>query len=323
MERPEELTTTKLQAMVEGFFWLLPNIGIGLLVLLGFWIGGWAARRAVIFAFHRRRDDLGLLLGGTARWALIAAGLLLFTTIVFPSVRPADLLTTLGVGSLAVGLAFRDILQNWFSGLMILYAQPFRAGDQIVSGDYEGTVERVEARATLIKTYDGQRVLIPNSNLYTRSITVRTHFPVRRSQCDVTIGYGDDIEKACQAVLRALEGVDGISRDPPPDARAWEFADSGVVMRVRWWTESRRNHVVAAQGRAVAAIWAALREAGVDIAYPTRTLLFHDQTDEHDGDRTRQREGWPAGDSPPAPRPLSRVTVTRAPPPEGERGRAS
>jgi small-conductance mechanosensitive channel len=313
MEQPEQLATSKLQSMVEGFFWLLPNIGIGLLVLVGFWIGGWVARRAVLFAFARRhREDLGLLLGGSARWALIVAGFLVFATIIFPSVKPSDLLATLGVGSLAVGLAFRDILQNWFSGLMILYSRPFRIGDQIVSGSHEGTVERVEARATLIKTYDGQRVLIPNSNLYTRSITVRTHFPVRRSQCDVTIGYGDDPDAAVSALVQALAGVEGVVRDPPPDARAWEFADSGVVLRVRWWTESKRNRVVAAQGRAVSAIRNALREAGVDMAFPTRMVLFHDQTEESDGDRERQREGWPAGERPPAPRHLDELTLRRS-----------
>jgi small-conductance mechanosensitive channel len=313
MEQPEQLATSKLQSMVEGFFWLLPNIGIGLLVLVGFWIGGWVARRAVLFAFARRhREDLGLLLGGSARWALIVAGFLVFATIIFPSVKPSDLLATLGVGSLAVGLAFRDILQNWFSGLMILYSRPFRIGDQIVSGSHEGTVERVEARATLIKTYDGQRVLIPNSNLYTRSITVRTHFPVRRSQCDVTIGYGDDPDAAVSALVQALAGVEGVVRDPPPDARAWEFADSGVVLRVRWWTESKRNRVVAAQGRAVSAIRNALREAGVDMAFPTRMVLFHDQTEESDGDRERQREGWPAGERPPAPRHLNELTLRRS-----------
>ncbi|WP_207541305.1 mechanosensitive ion channel family protein [Sabulicella rubraurantiaca] len=312
MEEPEQITSSKIQTMIEGFFWYLPNIGIGLLVLLGFWIGGRIAARAVAYAFARRkRADLGMLLGGTARWSLIACGLLVFATIVFPSVRPADLLTTLGVGSLAVGLAFRDILQNWFSGLMILYSQPFRVGDQIVTGEYEGTVEHVEARATLIKTYDGQRIVVPNSNLYTRSITVRTHFPTRRSQCDVTIGYGDDPAIACEAVLRALSSIEGIHRDPPPDARAWEFAESGMVIRVRWWTDSRRNHVVAAKGRAIAAIRSALRETQMDIAYPTRMVLFHDQTEEFDGDRTRQREGWPAGDSPPSPRPLSTTTLER------------
>ncbi|WP_338665555.1 mechanosensitive ion channel family protein [Pararoseomonas sp. SCSIO 73927] len=280
MQQPEQLTTSKLQSMVEGFFWVLPNIGIGLVVLAGFWIGGLAARRALLFAFaRRRRADLGELLGGFARWALILAGVLVFATIVFPSVKPSDLLATLGLGSLAVGLAFRDILQNWFSGVMILYSQPFRVGDQIVSGAHEGTVEHVEARATIIKTYDGQRVLIPNSNLYTRSIIVRTHFPTRRSEADVTIGYADDPDAVAKAAVRALSAVDGIAKDPPPDARAWEFNEAGVTLRVRWWTESVRNKVVTGQGRAIAAIRRALREAGVELAFPTRIVMLHDGSD--------------------------------------------
>ncbi|MCR0984465.1 mechanosensitive ion channel family protein [Roseomonas populi] len=287
MQQPEQLTTSKLQSMVEGFFWVLPNIGIGLAVLAGFWIGGLAARRAVLFAFtRRRRPDLGALLGGFARWSLIFAGILVFATIVFPSVKPSDLLATLGVGSLAVGLAFRDILQNWFSGVLILYSQPFRVGDQIVSGAHEGTVEQVEARATIIKTYDGQRVLIPNSNLYTRSIIVRTHFPLRRSQADVTIGYDKDPDAVAAAAVRALSGVEGIAKDPPPDARAWEFGEAGVTLRVRWWTDSVRNKVVTGQGRAIAAIRKAMREDGVDLAFPTRIVMLHDEVNgDHLGPR--------------------------------------
>ena len=295
MDKPEQLTGRKLEHMAEGFFWLLPNIGLGLLVFAGFVLAGWCAGRGVRYAFERRgRGEFGSLLGGFARWGLVCAGLLVFAAVVFPSVKPSDLLGALGVGSVAVGLAFRDILQNWFSGLLILYARPFRAGDQIVSGQYEGTVERVEARATLLTTYDGQRVLIPNSNLYTRSITVRTHFPTRRNELDVGIGHADDPVLACEAMLRAVRGAKGVLTDPAPDARAWNFGESAVVVRVRWWTNSRRSAVVAAQGEVVAAVRAALREAGIDLAFPTRTLLFHDQTEEADRDRRRQREGWPA-----------------------------
>ncbi|MFT8244698.1 mechanosensitive ion channel family protein [Roseomonas sp. BN140053] len=284
MEHPEQLTDHKLQSMAEGFFWLLPNIGIGLLVLLGFILGGYAASRTVRFAFGRRgRAELGDLLGAFLRWGLIFVGALVFCTVVFPSVKPSDLLATLGVGSVAVGLAFRDILQNWLSGLLILYSRPFRAGDQIVSGAHEGTVERVEARATLLKTYDGQRVLIPNSNLYTRSIIVRTHFPVRRTAVVVGIRHDADLAAAREVVLSAVREVEGVVADPAPDAMAWEFGDSAVVMRVRWWTKSRRNEVVAARGRAVAAIRHALAEAKIDLAFPIRDLRVHEMHDEDTG----------------------------------------
>src|SRR5690242_13054378 len=79
-------------------------------------------------------------------WAIILFGLLVIAAIVFPSVKPADVLATLGIGSVAIGFAFKDILQNWLSGLLILYRQPFCQGDQIVSGSFEGTVEAIEAR---------------------------------------------------------------------------------------------------------------------------------------------------------------------------------
>jgi small conductance mechanosensitive channel len=294
MQQPEQLTTSKIQSMIEGFYWVLPNVGIGLIVLICFWFGGWAAGRAVAFGFNRRhRGDLGMLLGNFVRWGLVLAGALIFATVVFPSVKPSDLLSVLGVGSVAVGLAFRDILQNWFSGLLILYGQPFRIGDQIVSGQWEGTVERVEARATLLKTYDGQRVLVPNSNLYTRGITVRTYYPVRRSELDIGISHGDDVEHAVSVLLAAARCVEGVKADPAPDCMPWAFGDSTVVIRLRWWTDSRRNAVVAAQGKVTGAVRAAMREASIDLTFPTRTLLLHDQTEEADEARDSQREGWP------------------------------
>ena len=126
----------------------------------------------------------------------MTAAALVACVIVFPSVNPADALATLGIGSVAVGFAFKDILQNLFAGVLLLLRRPFRRGDQIVVKDYEGTVEHIESRATHIKTYDGRRVIIPNSDIYTSPVTVNTAFPIRRDQFDVGIGYGDDVDLA-------------------------------------------------------------------------------------------------------------------------------
>lgn len=305
-----EPTLDKINSFIEGFFWALPNIAIALVTFLLFIVGAWAAKRATIGVFSRRhRADLGALLGGFSKWSLIGVGLLVAATIIFPSIKPADLLATLGVGSVAIGFAFRDILQNWLSGLLILYRQPFRQGDQIASGGFEGTVESIKARATLIRTYDGQRVVIPNSDIYTRSVTVRTAFPARRSEYDVGIGYGDRIEEACQVILDAIGKLEGVIQNPPPDAIPWALDASTVNIKVRWWTDSRRASVVQTQGRVIAAIKRALSEAGIDLPFPTRVVLFHDQTEETDGDRARQREGWPGGGSSPAARHLNEISV--------------
>jgi small-conductance mechanosensitive channel len=295
-----DLAVRKLEAIVEGFFWMLPNFGFALLVLGLFAAGAWAARASTMRVFrYRGRPDLGALLGAFAKWSILAFGLLVVATIVFPSIRPADALATLGIGSIAVGFAFKDILQNWIAGLLILWRRPFRRGDQIVINDYEGTVEHIEARATILKSYDGRRVLIPNSDAYTRSLIINTAYPTRRSQYDVGIGFGDDIETARRVILQALCDLEGVEREPPPEVIPWELDSSSVNLRVRWWTQSPRSNVVAARGRVIAAIKRALNEAAIDMPFPTRVVLFHDQTEDIDGDRRHQREGWPAGDHPP------------------------
>ena len=303
MESATDLLGAKLVYVYKTAVLLLPNIVIGLIVLAVFYFGSWGVERAVTRVFRSRRQiDLGDLLGGFARWGTVGLGLLVAATIIFPSVKPGDALATLGFGSVAIGFAFKDILQNWFAGLLILIRQPFRRGDQIVVDGYEGTVEHIQARATSIKTYDGRRVVIPNSDVYTKIVTVNTAFPVMRGSYDVGIGYGDDIEAARSAILDALDGLKGIERSPAPEVIPWDLAGSSVQLRVRWWSDSKRTSVVLARGRVIAAIRDSLNAAQIDMPYPTQVVLFHNQTDETDGDRTRQREGWPAGDSPPESR---------------------
>jgi small conductance mechanosensitive channel len=293
MADASELLTGKLHDIYAQFILLLPNFGIALLVFAAFYAGSWVTHRAVRGVFHRRhRVDLGDLLGGFVRWGIIGLGFLVVATIVFPSIKPSDALATLGIGSVAIGFAFKDILQNWFAGLLILIRQPFRRGDQIVVSGFEGTVEHIEARATLIKTYDGRRVVIPNSDVYTRAVTVNTAFPKRRTEYEVGIGYGDDIETATRVMLDALSGLATVEAEPAPEIIPWALDGSSVNLKVRWWTDARK--VVQARGEVIAALKTALVEAGIDLPFPTRTVLLHDQTEKADGDRAAQREGWPA-----------------------------
>jgi small conductance mechanosensitive channel len=310
LQADTRITLERIEGYIEGFWWTLPNLGIALVVSGLFLVAASIVRRAVLRVFKRRaRPDLAIMLAGAARWGVIGLGFLVVATIIFPSISPANLLSALGIGSIAIGFAFKDILQNWLAGLLILLRQPFRTGDQIVVGKHEGTVEHIEARATLIKTYDGRRVIIPNSAVYTDAVTVNTAFPLRRSQYDVGIGYGDDIDRACEVILAAIRNVEGVAQDPAPEAFAWELSGSTVNLRARWWTHSKRSDVVHAQGRVIRVMKQALSEAGIDLPYPTNVVLLHDQTEATDGDRRRQREGWPAGDDPPAPRHLNGVVV--------------
>lgn len=288
-----------LERMLEGFIASLPNIILAALVFLLTYVGSRLVRRTVKRIVERAQvpPPASLILSRLSQWLSLLLGSLIALLILFPSFNAGQLIELLGIGSLAIGFAFRDIVQNFLAGILILLTQPFRIGDQIVVEGFEGTVEDIQTRATFIKTYDGRRVVIPNSELFTRSVIVNTAHPTRRSEREIGIGYGDDIERARQVILDSIAGLEAILPQPAPDARVVGLADSAVLLRVRWWSNSRRADIVELEDRVLTRIKVALTEAGIDMPFPTQQILFHDQTEASDGDRARQREGWPADPS--------------------------
>ncbi|WP_437621781.1 mechanosensitive ion channel family protein [Sorangium sp. So ce1151] len=305
----------KVHRLAADLIAALPSIGIALAVFAIFYVAGKLLRTTIrrIAMTRRRNQNLGLVLGRLTQGAMFILGALVSCVIIFPNFTPASLLQFLGIGSVAIGFAFRDVLQNYLAGILLLLTEPFRIGDQIRFGSYEGTVEEIQTRATFLKTYDGRRVVIPNSELFTNSVMVNTAFEVRRLEYDVGIGYGDDIERAKALILEALRGVAGVLQEPAPDVRAMELAASSVNLRVRWWIRPPRQlDALDARDQVLVAIKRALTDGGVDLPFPTTQVLFHDQTEETDGDRSRQREGWPAGKGPvPRPRAAARAPEGR------------
>lgn len=307
MEFDLSQATGAVQDMVAGFIQRLPYLVVAALVFSVFIVVAHVVRASArAFAVRRkRRQNLGLVLGRLAYGTILFLGLLTSLVIAVPGFTPGQLISVLGLSSVAIGFAFRDILQNFLAGILILLAEPFRIGDQIISGQFEGTVEEIQTRATVISTYDGRRVVIPNSTLFTNPVTVNTAFQKRRLEYDVGIGYGDDIAVARRVMLDALRDIDGVLADPAPEALVVALADSAVNLRLRWWIHPpRQADVFVARDAVLERVKGALMRHGIDLPFPTRQVLFHDQTESADGDRRLQREGWPAGEKPPgrAPR---------------------
>ncbi len=288
----------KMQAMLKGFIFLLPNMVLALIVFAIFFFIARAIKKVVRNLTRDRRQarNLGMVLGRLAQGTTILVGLFIALSIVIPSLKANDLVQLLGISGVAIGFAFRDILQNFLAGILILLTEPFQIDDQIVFKDFEGTVENIQTRATTIKTYDGRRIVIPNSELFTNSVTVNTAFEHRRLQYDIGIGYGDDIDEARRFILEAVHETDGVLETPAPDAIVVELAGSTVNIRARWWVAPpRRADVLDLQDRVLTNIKNKLTANGIDLPFPTQQILFHDQTEATDGDRAHQREGWPAG----------------------------
>lgn len=281
MEIELSQATEQLEDMVNGFVKALPGIIVALVVLLIFYALGLAIRLFVRRASDRygRRPNLGIVLGRLAQWAVILLGLGLAMMIVFPSFTPAQLVQLLGIGSVAIGFAFRDILQNFLSGIILLIGEPFRIGDQIVVNGFEGTIQDIQTRDTTIRTYDGRQIVVPNAYFLTNIVTVNTAFEMRRIEYDVGIGYDDDVEKAKHVILETLRGMDGILSDPSPEVLLVSLGDHSVNLRARWWIRPpRRAEMVDTRNRVLGAIKAGLKANGIVIPYPIRQVIVQGET---------------------------------------------
>jgi len=290
--------THEFHRMVNAFLQRLPHLLLALVVFFLFYLAGKGIRSVVAKVSHRQSKHayLSTVLGRLTEGLVIIMGLLVAMVIALPSFQPGQLVQLLGISSVAVGFAFRDILQNFLAGILLLLTRPFRIGDQIRFGEYEGLVEDIQTRATMLRTYDSRRIVIPNSELFTKSVTVNTAYEERRLEYEVGIGYGDDVEEARKVILEAIGGIDEVLDKPVPEVLLLGLGASSVDLKVRWWIHPpRRSEAVVSQDKVLTAIKNALATHGIDLPYDTRVVLFHDQTEETDGDRQRQREGWPAG----------------------------
>ena len=293
---PLQTAWQQLMQMVKSTIELIPNVLIAIVVFIIFWFIAKFSRRLIKnFTRRKKSRNLGLVLARLSQGLIILVGAFIALAIVVPSFKPGDLVQLLGVSGVAVGFAFRDILQNFLAGILILITEPFVIDDQIVFNDFEGTVEHIQTRATTIRTYDGTRIVIPNAELFTNSVKVNTAFEKRRLQYDIGIGYGDNIAEAKKIILEVLRNNPEALSDPPPEALVVDLAASTINIRARWWVNPpRRAEVIDSQDVVLTELCNKLVAGGIDLPFPTQQILFHDQTEETDGDRARQREGWPS-----------------------------
>ncbi len=166
---------------------VLPGLIGGVIILLLTRYAAEAAQQVTAKIGERtiRNSSLQLLLAKVSYVTTWVLGILAASVIAFPGLRLGDIIAALGLGSVAVGFAFQDIFKNFLAGVLLLVQEPFRLNDQVIIGDYEGTVERIDIRTTQIRTYQGERILMPNATVFTSAVQVRTAYGQRRTDLGV------------------------------------------------------------------------------------------------------------------------------------------
>ena len=262
-----------------GFVERIPYFVASIVVILIFWFLSIVFKKVVykLLGSRNRHQNLVKVFQRVGGALIIFIGFMIAMVVAVPGFTPAKLIGALGIGSVAIGFAFKDIFQNLLSGILLLISEPFRIGDQIVSGDYEGTVEDIKIRATTIKTYDGRQVVIPNSDLYTSALTVNTAYKQRRLQLAVGIGYADDIAEAKSEIMQALDRADSVSKQASPTIIAVNLGDSTIDLVVRWFIDDgTQANKVSSIDQVLIEIKTALDKAGIDMPFPVRTIDLSD-----------------------------------------------
>lgn len=263
-----------LEQFLRGILVNLSSIVGAILVMLLTWLVAMGVARGAYVWAERTEGDrateiLISRLSYGAIWfigSIIALGVL--------GLNFTAILGTLGLTSVAIGFGLKDILSNYLSGLILLASRPFRIGDEVVIGEFEGRVIQVQLRVTTVQTYDGRQVYIPNQEVFQSSITNNTAAPVRRSSVMVGIDYEADIELAKTEIQAAIAHIDGIEKDPAPLVLVQELAASTVNLEILFWVNSRRKSFLNATSDVRRAIKERLEQVGIEMPTDIYTVNF-------------------------------------------------
>ena len=259
--------------------WTNDVINLGeniILALVIYVVGAWIARKVVALLdkfLAVRGFDVALrgflhaLLSITLRLtvALIAVEQL--------GVDTTSLLALFGAAGLAVGLALKDSLSNFASGVMLILMRPFKIGDFIDAAGTSGAVNKITIFNTILKTGDNREVIIPNSQIYGGTVTNYSSQPERRIDLTIGISYDDDIRKARDIILQIIAADERVIKELDPVVAVGELADSSVNMVVRCWVKNENYWNV--RWHLLETIKTTFDENSITIPYPQRDVHLH------------------------------------------------
>lgn len=257
---------------------IIPRALAALAVILLFWAFARGVRWLLGLLFKRVIEDVTVesLIKQLSYYAILAVGF--FVAVDALGFDPTTVAAGLGLTGIVLGFALKDILSNFVSGLLLLTLRPFEIGDQIVVGDPEGNVERIELRATRLRAYDGRVMLVPNAEVFTSRIINNTADPVRRGKVEAWLGYDVDLQLATEVACRAAGEAEGVLREPPPAVRIDNLGVDDLVLEITFWTDSMRSDFKNTASAVRRAVVEGFRSSNIALPDPdVRLLVPHKQ----------------------------------------------
>ncbi|MBU2047346.1 MAG: mechanosensitive ion channel family protein, partial [Bacteroidetes bacterium] len=256
---------------------LLPNLALAAIVIvLGIFISKLLRRYSL--KMIRRFSKLETINKLFASFMFIVGiGITLFTALDILNLDKAvtTALTGAGILGLALAFAFQDIAANFMSGIFMSFRHPFNVGDLVIINDKMGEIEAINLRDTTIITLQGQRVIIPNKQVFQNTIENYTSTGNRRLDFSIGVSYGDDLEQVKTITINAVESLSFRDLTKKVSLVYDGFGDSSINFMIRIWLNSTEQSIyMEARSEAIIMIKKAYDNNNITIPFPIRTLDF-------------------------------------------------
>jgi len=262
-------TWARLRELGYGAVAKLPLLAVSLVILvLSIVAGSLLARWRGPSILQTRNPFLQALIRRALQAVLVLLGLILALDLLGATALVGAVVGTAGLAGLAVGLAFRDIAENYLAGVLLALRQPFAQNDQIRVDTFEGKVVRLTPRETILMRADGNHVRLPNAMIFRSPLVNFTRNPLRRFDFEAGIGTGDDLIRARDVGVAALLATEGVLRTPPPEVLVTALGDSTVTMSFAGWLDQHETEFLRVRSEAIRMVKAHLENAGLTMPSP-------------------------------------------------------
>lgn len=283
--------TDQAIALFQDGTWLdyLVPFAINLCVAIAiFIIGAWVIRRlmAVLTKFLNYREvDPTLISFLRGLVGTVLKFVLVLLAVEQLGIDTTSLLALLGAAGLAIGLALKDSLSNFASGVMLILFKPFRVGHYVEIADTSGIVDKITIFNTILHSPDNKEITVPNGQVYGSTIVNYSAHETRRVDLVMGIGYDDDMRQARELIKEVLDSCQYVLDEPAPNIGVNELGDSSVNIVVRPWVKA--SNFWPAKWELTEALKYKFDEAGITIPYPQRDVHIIDNSSTAADDETK------------------------------------
>ncbi len=271
------LVANKLQQWLEQFIAMLPNLTVAIIVITLFYFLAKIIKQFSAKLFYRFSDRQAIrdLFSTIVYFLVLLVGLVVSLNIMQLEQTVSSILAGAGIIGLALGFAFQDISANLISGVLIIFRKPFRQGDIIDTNEYKGIVQTINLRSTVLRTFQGLHVIIPNKEVFQNPIINLTLTDNRRIDLKIGVSYADDLEKVKEVTIQSLKELPNLLEDKEINIYFNEFGDSAINLTAMFWINfTSQQQYLESKSQAIMNIKKAYDGNNITIPFPIRTLDF-------------------------------------------------